>query len=154
MTDQALDASERPPAGHLVPDEGPWRVLLVDNRPERRALIRVVLGTDPPDGKTAVEITEASDVATAVGALRRQPVDAAVVEINIPVDVGLATITALRATHPSLVIVVCSFHVDPVTRLSAFAAGADGYLAKPVSRRELIAACRTPLSASQPAPPS
>ncbi|MHB1927936.1 MAG: response regulator [Acidimicrobiales bacterium] len=120
---------------------GPWTVLLVDDRAERRALMRMVLGTVPPPGRTAVVVTEAAGVAAAEREVLTGPVDAAVVEVQ-PVPVGLAAIEALRAASPSLVIVVCSFHLDPATQLQASLAGADAYLGKPVSRRDLLAACQ------------
>lgn len=123
-----------------LPSGVPWRVLLVDDRSERRSLLRMVVGTVPPEGWTSVEITEASDSA---GAAKRHDVDAAVVEIQMAGGVGLEVIEALRAAHPSLVVVVCSFRADSEMRARAFLAGADAYLSKPVSRRELLAACRT-----------
>jgi DNA-binding NarL/FixJ family response regulator len=115
------------------------RVLLVDPRPERRALMRLVVETGQ-GGATVV--AEAATADGAVAALDRYDVDTAVVEIQMPVAEGLASIASLRAGHPSLVIVVCSFHNDPSTRRQATVAGADAYLAKPVSPRDLHAACR------------
>lgn len=115
------------------------RVLLVDPRFERRALMRVVVETGPQGGTV---VAEAGTAEGAVGALDRSNVDTAVIEIQMPVAEGLKTIAAMRADHPSLVIVVCSFHTDTVTRREAFLAGADGYLSKPVSPGDLHAAFR------------
>ena len=116
------------------------RVVLIDPRPERRALMRVVVETGERGG---IVVAEAATAKGAIGALDDSDVDAAVVEIQMPVAEGLKTIAALRTDHPSLVIVVCSFHDDASTRREAFVAGADGYLSKPVSPRDLQAACRT-----------
>jgi DNA-binding NarL/FixJ family response regulator len=60
-----------------------------------------------------------------------------VVEIQMPLASGLATIAALRADYPGLRIVVCTFHGDSSTREQAAAAGADAYLLKPVNARDL-----------------
>ena len=129
----------------------PWRVLLVDDRSERRSVVRLVMGTVPPEGRTSVEVTEASDTSGAVTAANRNALDAAVIEIQMAGGVGLETIEALRAAHPEVVIVVCSFRTDREMQARSLRAGADAYLTKPVSRRELLSACRTPRR--PPAPP-
>jgi DNA-binding NarL/FixJ family response regulator len=115
------------------------RVLLVDPRFERRALMRVVVETGPEGGTV---VAEAGTADGAVGAIDHSDVDTAVIEIQMPVAEGLRTIAAMRAGHPSLVIVVCSFHTDTSTRREAFLAGANGYLSKPVSPGDLHAAFR------------
>ncbi len=132
------------PAAPIPPDKPGPRVLLVDARPERSALIRMVVEAGQGGGTV---VASAGTPSEAVAAVDRQAVDAAVVEIQMPVDVGLAAIAALRAGHPSLVIVVCSFHGDALTRQQAYSAGANSYLTKPVSARDLQAACVTPVPA-------
>lgn len=122
-----------------APDFALPRVLLLDGRAERRQVMRVMLETG---GRTGQVVAEASTARDAVAAVDRSDVDAVVVEVQMPVADGLAAISALRAAHPLLRIVVCSFHGDPSTRRQAVAAGADSYLSKPVSARELRAALR------------
>jgi CheY-like chemotaxis protein len=113
---------------------GALRVVLVDNRPERRALVRqLVAGT----GLAAPDIAEAADANQAIGLLDRGDHDVAVVEIQIPVSEGLETIAALRNRASELRIVVCSFHRDPATKALALAHGADAYLDKPVGSLSL-----------------
>ena len=116
------------------------RVLLLDGRPERRMIMRIVVETGDRGAKVVAEAFTAEEAVAAVG---RYEVDAAVVEIQLPVAVGLAAIAELRAAHPSLLIVVCSFLGDLSTQLQAAMAGADAYLTKPVSARELHAVLRT-----------
>lgn len=106
------------------------RVLLVDNRPERRELIRhLVQGT----GLAEIEVGEAGSGAEAVELLDRADCDVAVVEIQMPVNQGLEAIAALRRRSSALRIVVCSFHGDPATKELALGGGADVYLDKPVN---------------------
>jgi CheY-like chemotaxis protein len=107
------------------------RVLLVDNRPERRELIRhLVQGT----GLAGIEVVgEAGSGAEAVELLDQAECDVAVVEIQMPVNQGLETIAALRRRSSALRIVVCSFHGDPATKELALGGGADVYLDKPVN---------------------
>lgn len=89
----------------------------------------------------------AEDPTGAVDAVNRLDADAAVVEIQLPVERGLEAVTALRRACPDLRIVVCTFHDDADTRLAALAAGADGYLVKPLSPRDIY-----PLLLSSPLP--
>jgi DNA-binding NarL/FixJ family response regulator len=137
-TNQSLQENS---GGGVALRDDPWRVLVVDDRPERRKIMKIVLGTVPPDGREEVAVAEAATVTTAVAALRLRSFDAAIVEIQMPTDEGAGVIEELRAAQPSLVIVVCSFRVDQATRLRAIQAGADAFLSKPVSRRDLLRAC-------------
>ncbi|HET9690169.1 MAG TPA: response regulator [Acidimicrobiales bacterium] len=116
------------------------RVLLVDGRAERRGVVRMIVETGEHAGEV---VAEASTAEEAVAKVDRLHIDAAVVEIQMPVTAGLEVIAALRADHPRLVIVVCSFHGDATTRAQAAAAGANAYLTKPVSGRQLQAALRS-----------
>jgi len=116
-----------------------FRVLLVDNRPERRELMRhLVAGT----GLAGPDVAEAADAAEATALLDRDDRDVAVVEIQLPVSLGLETIGALRSRGRGLRIVVCSFHGDEATKALAVAQGADAYLDKPVSSLSLQAVLR------------
>ena len=90
------------------------------------------------EAKTTV-VAEVTDASEALRAIADSDADVAVVEIQLPVDEGLAIIATLRAVHPTLVIVVCTFHHDAATQRQAAEAGADDYLVKPVSARQLRA---------------
>ena len=135
------------------------RVMLVDSRPERRELVRHLVAST---GLAAAEIAEAANAAEAIALLDRGDRDVIVVEIQMPVSLGLETIAALRSRSSGLRIMVCSFHRDPATKALALAQGADAYLDKPVSSVLLKAVLREffpePPSGSvaspEPAPPS
>ena len=110
------------------------RVVLLDGRPERRSLLRqILLGT----GLLLADIAEVDDGPAALGVIAEWGADLVVLDIQLPVRQGLATIAVLRDHSPQLRIVVCSFHVDAATKEMAFAAGADAYLGKPVRTGEL-----------------
>ena len=115
------------------------RVVLIDVRAERRQLMRrVVEGTETG----AIVVAEADSGAAALELVGQEHADAAVLDIQMPVDQGVEAIAALRAGYPELAIVVCSFHLDKGTQARALAAGAGAYLAKPISPRDLNAAIR------------
>jgi CheY-like chemotaxis protein len=110
------------------------RVVLVDVRPERRAILRTMVDIALGAGTAVAQVATATE---AVAAVERHSANCAVVEIQLPVAEGLATIAALRGAYPSLTIVVCSFHAGAGTQSQSRDAGADAYLVKPVGTREL-----------------
>ena len=115
--------------------DGPaFRVMIVDNRSDRRDLMRHVVAAT---GLADPDIAEAGTAAEATVLLEGGGCDVVIVEIQLPVALGLETIAALRAHSPGSRIVVCSFHVDEATKARAQAEGADAYLDKPVSTRAL-----------------
>lgn len=111
-----------------------FRTLIIDNRPERRELMRHVVAAT---GLAAPDIAEAATAAEATAVLDGGDCDVVVVEIQLPVAVGLETIAALRSHSPDSRIVVCSFRRDEATKDRAQTQGADVYLDKPVSSRSL-----------------
>jgi DNA-binding response OmpR family regulator len=113
----------------------PLRVLVVDDRAERRRLVHLALRGNRSG---AVEVIETDSAATTLEALDAHGADAVVLEIQMRDGSGL--VAALRSRHPKLVIVVCSFQTNLVTRALARDAGADHFLAKPVRGDDLYSA--------------
>jgi DNA-binding response OmpR family regulator len=133
--------------GESVPQEtGPRdnvpkapRAVLVDVRSDRRALMRKIVDVALGTGTVVAEVVNVGEALIAVG---RHGADAVVLELRTPLVEWLAEIAQLRATNPSLVIVVCTFEADLATRFRACDAGADAYLVKPVGARDLRRALR------------
>lgn len=132
------------------PEESKARVgvVLVDARPDRRAVMRQVF---EHSGVDAAVLGEADGEADAIAQVEQHRADLAVVELPMPVRDGLATVAALRQRFPHLAIVVISFNTDAAVKEQAGAEGADAYLVKPVSAREVVAAI--PSVPSTPATP-
>jgi two-component system, NarL family, captular synthesis response regulator RcsB len=104
------------------------RVVLVDARPERLQVMRMLL-----DGSGLVSVVgEAHTRNGAVEEVGRAGADLVIVEIQMPVDEGLATVASLRRHFPALRVVVCSFDQNAATRQLASENGADAYLGKPI----------------------
>jgi DNA-binding NarL/FixJ family response regulator len=125
------------------PEPDGLRVVAVDSRRERRQVIRRLLElfVEP------AEIGEAGSREVAVELVGRFHPEVVVLEIAMPLQEGLDTITALRLMSPPPRIVVCSFHHDAVTVQAALDRGADAYVNKPVGSAELRAALEVPLPA-------
>src|SRR5882757_4778349 len=103
------------------------RVVAVDSRSERRQVIRRLLEHSfKPE-----EIAEADSRPSAIELVERCRPDLVVIEIQMPLEEGLETITALSLLSPRPRIVVCSFHRDAATMLAALDRGADAYITKP-----------------------
>jgi DNA-binding NarL/FixJ family response regulator len=117
------------------------RVVAVDSRTERRQVMRQLLEHSFQPG----EIAEADSRSAAVELVGRCHPDLVVLEIQMPVEEGLDTISELDHMSPRPRIVVCSFHHDAATVMAALDRGADAYVAKPAGSVELRAALGTPL---------
>lgn len=115
------------------------RLVVIDGRNDRRQLMTYVL---EQAGDVAV-VGYADGPVSAVEAVGRLRANAVVLEIQLPVTQGLDTISALRDDFPALAIIVCSFHADNSTKQAALDRGADAYLVKPLSLRELRAVLRS-----------
>ena len=119
------------------------RVVAVDSRNDRRHVMRRLLELCIE----SAEIGEADSREAAIELVGRCRPEVVVLEIAMPLQEGLDTITALRLMSPPPRIVVCSFHHDAVTVQAALDRGADAYVNKPVGSAELRAALALPLAA-------
>ena len=126
------------------------RVVLVDARPERRAIVRSVL--EHSDVAATVE-GEAGGCAEALTAVEHCRADLVVIDFQEPAQDGLDTVAALRARFPALVIVVSSFIGGAAIAGKAMAEGANAYLLKPFTARDIVAAMGA-AAPNTPAPPS
>lgn len=127
------------------------RIVLLDPRAARRQVMRHMLATAHPPIEVVGEV---GDEVGALAVVAAEAPDAIIVEVQLPVEVGLAAIRGLRRERPGLRIIVCSFHGDQDTRLAALASGADAYLQKPLNARDLQEAMTTPVLAVAPEVPS
>jgi DNA-binding NarL/FixJ family response regulator len=120
------------------------RVVVIDPREERRAITNLYVERCRP----LTVVGSAGNLGEAQTQIRTEHADVALVEIQMPVTEGLATIGALRDQFPDLRIVVCSFHNDSATREAARQHGADGYLTKPLQTDDLLVLVEAPRSPS------
>jgi two-component system response regulator RegA len=81
----------------------------------------------------------AHDAAAALATARAKEPDAAVVDLKLGADDGLALIEPLRAAHPKMRIVVLTGYASITTAVKAIKLGADDYLAKPVTASAVVA---------------
>ncbi len=81
----------------------------------------------------------AHDAAGALAAAQAAHLDAAIVDLKLGADDGLALIEPLRRAHPRMRILVLTGYASIATAVKAIKLGADDYLAKPVTASAVAA---------------
>lgn len=127
------------------------RIVIVEDEPELAALVADYARAA---GYTADVF---GDGGAALDALRRDPPALVVLDLMLPGLDGLSLCRALRAdANPLLAdlpVVMVTARVEEIDRLLGLEAGADDYLCKPFSPRELVARIKAILRrAGRPAP--
>jgi two-component system KDP operon response regulator KdpE len=117
---------------------GPLRVLVVDDEPPIRKLLRMGLSTQ------GYEILEAPNGKTALDLLAQAP-DLIILDLGLPDVQGLELLRTMRARNESVPIVVLSSRGDEAGKVQALDLGADDYVTKPFGMDELLARMRAAL---------
>jgi DNA-binding response OmpR family regulator len=112
------------------------RALVVDDEP---SLVRVVVGYLEADG---FEVDSAGDGPTALDIARQTDPDVVVLDLGLPGMDGVEVCRTLR-TFTDAYVVMLTARADEVDMLVGLAVGADDYITKPFSPRELMARIRT-----------
>jgi DNA-binding NtrC family response regulator len=98
----------------------------------------------------------AHDVASALDAVEAEAPGAAIVDLRLADEDGLALLAPLRSAHPQMRIIVLTGYASIATAVKAIKLGADDYLAKPLLRapwRTRSAAARTSARFARPRRP-
>ncbi len=112
------------------------RILVVDDEPNILEMITQRLGRDGfevqavPDGESALQV------------LREGSCAAAIVDIGLPGIDGFTLLREIRAMGESLPVIMLTARGDEIDRVVGLELGADDYLVKPFSPRELVARLR------------
>jgi len=115
----------------------PASVLVVDDEFALRKALRQSLTA----GGFAVE--EARTGEEALGALRQQPFDLVLLDINMPGVGGFETCRRIRGVAPKTGIIMVTVRDTENDKVDALEAGADDYVTKPFLLRELMARLRS-----------
>ena len=108
------------------------QVLVVDDEPHIRSVLRGYLESD------GHVVSEAVDGETALDLLRRDRFDLVLLDVMMPGVDGLEVLRRLRATSDVYVILVTA-RTEEVDKLVGLGVGADDYITKPFSPREVAA---------------
>jgi CheY-like chemotaxis protein len=113
-----------PVAGIIGEDQGQWRVLVVDDEPDIRLLIRLLLRQD----KRFTVVAEACDGASAVELASEHQPDFVLLDIAMPGTNGWAALPKIRESVPGCRVVMCSA-ASPQDHKQHLAS-ADGFVEK------------------------
>ncbi len=113
------------------------RVLVVDDE----MAIRVALRTSLTG--LGFHVAEVSRGEQALDALRSRPADCVLLDSNMPGIGGLETLRRIRAFAPRLPVLMLTVRDAEDDKVQALDSGADDYITKPFSMRELTARVRS-----------
>jgi DNA-binding response OmpR family regulator len=130
----AVPPPQHDPDGH---------VLVIDDEPMVREVVTAYLERD------GLRVTVAADGASALRTLDAARPDLVILDLMLPKVDGLAVLAHLRKTTHLPVIVLTARGEEP-DRVLGLELGADDYVVKPFSPRELVARVRSVLRRSQP----
>ena len=122
------------------------RVLVVDDEPHIRAVLRGFLQAD------GFEVTEAADGEAALVEMRDNPPDLVLLDVMLPGIDGLEVLRRLRTFSDAYVILVTA-RAEEVDKLVGLGVGADDYVTKPFSPREVTARVKAVLRRDRGAGP-
>jgi signal transduction histidine kinase len=109
-------------------------VLVADDNADLRSYLERLLGS-------RWRVTTAVDGASALAQIRNQPPDLVLADLMMPGLDGLSLLRTLRADPQTedLPVIVLTARADDATAEEVLGAGADDYIAKPFTGRELVA---------------
>jgi len=114
----------------------PIRILVVDDESAIRRALR------PPLVELGFQVAEASRGEEAIQLLRSSTFDAVLLDVNMPGIGGVETLKRVRAFAPRLPILMLTVRDKEEEKVEALDLGADDYVTKPFSTKELIARVR------------
>jgi DNA-binding response OmpR family regulator len=113
-------------------------VLVVEDTDEIRELVVTVLR------RAGMDVREATTGAACLAEVRREAPDVVVLDLGLPDADGTEVCRQLRAETDCYVLMLTA-RAEEVDLLIGLAVGADGYMSKPFSPRELVARVQTML---------
>lgn len=116
----------------------PLHVLVVDDHTTvRQGLIRILASAG-----LGWQVQEAAHADAALGLVAQSAFDAAVVDMSMPGMNGIELVRTLRRRGHGLPVLMLSMHAEEAYAMSAFKAGATGYITKDRAAEDLVDALR------------
>ena len=122
-------------------------ILIVDDHREIRELVSRLLERD------GFRVSTAADGAEMQRVLRDRRIDLIILDVMLPATDGLVLCRDLRAAKSTIPIIMLTAKGEEIDRVLGLEMGADDYLAKPFSGRELIARIKAVLRRTRQLPP-
>ena len=123
----------------------PSRILLVDDDPTVRAVVERYLQ------RAGYAVHAVGDGRVALEKVRELPIDLAILDVMLPGMDGLSVLRTLREEGDETPVILLTARGEEVDRVGGIELGADDYVVKPFSPRELVA--RATMVLRRAAPP-
>jgi DNA-binding response OmpR family regulator len=120
------------------------RVLVVDDEPRVREVVATYLTRD------GFEVQEAGDGGRARRLVEDFKPDLVILDVMFPGASGLELLVELRASDPPTPVILLTARSEEEDRVAGLELGADDYVVKPFSPRELVARVRSVLRRARP----
>jgi len=108
------------------------RILVVDDEPQIRKIVSSYLAEE------GFEVLEANDGPSAVAAVDRFDPDVVILDVMLPGFDGVEALRQIR-TKSEVYVIMLTARSDEADKLIGLSVGADDYMTKPFSARELVA---------------
>lgn len=119
-------------------------ILIVDDEPRIRELIREHLQ------HAGFDCLEAGDGGEALAALEKGGVDLVILDVMMPFMDGMTCLRQMRARRILTPVIMLTARGEEYDKLAGLEGGADDYVVKPFSPRELVARVRAVLARTLP----
>lgn len=115
-----------------------YRILVVDDEPELRHMIGRYLRAE------GFDVEETADGPSALSRLQGSAVDLVLLDVGLPGIDGFEVLRTLRS-RSDVAVIMLTARTEEVDRVVGLTVGADDYVTKPFSPRELVARIRAVL---------
>lgn len=120
------------------------KILIADDEPRIRALIRQHLEHE------GYACEEAADGSAALAALTAGGIDLAILDVMMPFVDGMTVLREMRTRKISTPVIMLTARGEEYDRVAGLESGADDYVVKPFSTRELVARVKAVLTRTLP----
>ncbi len=147
VSERSINTEVKPSAGPYgwgmsLSDFSGRTVLVVDDEPMVREVVTTYLIRD------GLEVTEAADGASALRAFEKSRPDLIVLDVMLPEIDGYSLLSEFRS-RSNVPVIMLTARGEETDRVLGLELGADDYVVKPFSPRELAARVRTVLKRSE-----
>ena len=109
------------------------KIFVVDDEPNIRLTLKIALQNE------SFEVIQCSNGKDALEKLNTEKPDLIILDFNMPVMDGFEFLGIIRKHNYNIPVIFLSDYADVETRIEGLNLGADDYLGKPFSTKELIA---------------
>jgi DNA-binding response OmpR family regulator len=127
-----------------TPDVHPKTILIVDDEPEIAEILSRYLGDE------GFAVCSAGDGAQGVKTFDERHPDLVLLDLKMPVMHGLDAFKEIRARSAGVPVIMLTSRSDEVDKIVGLELGADDYITKPFSPREVVARVKTVLRRAHP----